>query len=910
MRKNYTKSFLFLLIFGFSLSLFSQNEKGVWTKTTNKNTRNATLAFGKAFPSKAEFYQLDLGLLKSKLQSAPNRRTNQGTSNLIIEFPNSLGGFEAFRIKEASVMHEDLQANFPNIRSYVGTSVNHPGRKIRFSITPKGLHTMTLGNIEATEYIDPYMNSEDTYMVYSKKDLPVINDFVCEFEDDSMDSNKNNVQSQFFNADDGLLRDYRLALASTIEYSEFHWMAAGLTVLDSEADKKAAVLAAMVVTMTRVNGIYEQDLSVTMTLVPDNLDIIYITSDSFDNNNASTLINQSQTVITSVIGTANYDIGHTFSTGGGGLAGLGVVCNSTQKARGITGSPSPVGDAYDVDYVAHEIGHQFGAPHTFNGNTGNCAGSNRTASNAYEPGSGTTIMAYAGICAPQNIQSNSDDYFHQKSLQMMWDVITTSANCATTTDTGNSAPTSDAGSDYLIPMLTPYKLMGASTDVDGIDTHTFTWEQYDLGPAGVPTETTASGPMVRSFKGTENPIRYIPNLQDLYITNGSTDWEKLSGVARDLNFRLTVRDNDEAGGQTAVDEMTATVTTSAGPFLVTSQTEDQLVWTPNETETVTWDVAGTTGNGVNTANVNILLSTDGGLTYGTILAANTPNDGSEAITVPNVSAPYCRIMVEAAGNIFFSVNQKFFAVGDYVYETVNVCEDYTFNLDAAITESSDNSYPGISMTINDSFTISDIKTHVDITHPNMGQVNVLFWFPWSTALNTGIWYNETSCTNADMDKWFGLDGVDPTCSTNDDTEFTPYSLTNFTDAVGENSAGDWIVYFKDVVVDGSGGTLNTFTIQLCSEDVAPVLSTESFEINDLAVYPNPNNGNFTVKFRPTSSQVGLEVFDIRGRQVFKNEYTASGDFSETIQLNNVQSGLYLLNIMDGSKKVTKKVIVN
>ncbi|MCF1190404.1 M12 family metallo-peptidase [Mangrovimonas sp. AS39] len=910
MRKNYTKSFLFLLIFGFSLSLFSQNEKGVWTKTTNKNTRNATLAFGKAFPSKAEFYQLDLGLLKSKLQSAPDRRTNQVTSNLIIEFPNSLGGFEAFRIKEASVMHEDLQANFPNIRSYVGTSVNHPGRKIRFSITPKGLHTMTLGNIEVTEYIDPYMNSEDTYMVYSKKDLPVINDFVCEFEDDSMDSNKNNVQSQFFNADDGLLRDYRLALASTIEYSEFHWMAAGLTVLDSEADKKAAVLAAMVVTMTRVNGIYEQDLSVTMTLVPDNLDIIYITSDSFDNNNASTLINQSQTIITSVIGTANYDIGHTFSTGGGGLAGLGVVCNSTQKARGITGSPSPVGDAYDVDYVAHEIGHQFGAPHTFNGNTGNCAGSNRTASNAYEPGSGTTIMAYAGICAPQNIQSNSDDYFHQKSLQMMWDVITTSANCATTTDTGNSAPTSDAGSDYLIPMLTPYKLMGASTDVDGIDTHTFTWEQYDLGPAGVPTETTASGPMVRSFKGTENPIRYIPNLQDLYITNGSTDWEKLSGVARDLNFRLTVRDNDEVGGQTAVDEMTATVTTAAGPFLVTSQFEEQLVWTPNQTETVTWDVAGTTGNGVNTANVNILLSTDGGLTYGTILAANTPNDGSEDIVVPNISAPYCRIMVEAVGNIFFSVNQKFFAVGNYTYEEVDICEDFTFNAGISVPESA-TQYSGYILGIDQSLTMTDVNINVDITTSNNGDLYYGIRYPFEVSgvhpLASAI------CDNTeDINVTFDDEGEAVDCSSINNGELV-IPVDPLSTADGEDSEGDWIFFITDVNVgDGNTSTWNSATITVCQSTIEPVLSVENFEIaNALQVYPNPNNGQFTIKFKSNTSQdIDVMVFDLRGRAVFNQQIDNTGNIEQTIDLGKVQSGMYLLNITDGPQKVTKKIIVN
>jgi len=293
----------------------------------------------------------------------------------------------------------------------------------------------------------------------------------------------------------------------------------------------------MIVTMNRVNGVFENELSVTMTFVANNKDVIFINSDNFTNDDASLLIDESQVEIDALIGDASYDIGHTFSTGGGGLAQL----------------TAPIGDSYDIDFVAHEMGHQFGAPHTFNGSTGGC-GSNRTASNAYEPGSGSTIMAYAGLCGAQNVQSQSDAYFHQKSLQMMWNnIIFGASNCAAQIVTGNTAPIAEAGPNYTIPISTPYKLTGSATDVDGLGTLTYTWEQYDLGPAGVPTETTAEGPLVRSYLGTNNPVRYIPRLPDFLATGGSTLWEKLPAINRELNFRLTVRDNDNRGGQTAVD---------------------------------------------------------------------------------------------------------------------------------------------------------------------------------------------------------------------------------------------------------------------------------------------------------------------------------------------------------------------
>ena len=919
MKKHYTKlSFLFLAVLFFSANSYAQKMDKLWAKASTLEVSNEDLSFRKSEPRKADYFQLDLDALKQDLVAAPARGVSNKSSNVIVNFPNSKGELEAFRVMEASIMAPELQAMYPNIKSYSGQSIDNPSKTIRFSVSPKGLHVMMLSGESGMELIDPYTNDGNTYISYSKRDLPTLeNDFVCHFDDSGivMPEDSDFDTAALRNADDGMMRDFRLAIATTIEYSEFHWSAAGYTAADSQAVRRAAVMDAIVVTMTRVNGIYERDLSITMTLVGNNNSIIFINSDNFDNDDAGVLIGQSQSVINGTIGSANYDIGHTFSTGGGGLASLNSPCQATSKARGITGLPAPVGDAYDVDYVAHEMGHQFGAPHTFNGTAGNCAGANRTASNAYEPGSGTTIMAYAGICDPQNVQSNSDAYFHQKSIEMIWDNITpggavSNSICANQTATGNSAPTANAGADYIIPRSTPYKLTGSSTDPDGTATHTYTWEQWDLGTAGVPTETTSTGPVVRSFEGTDNPTRYIPNLPELLVTGGSTDWEKLVSVNRNLNFRLTVRDNDPRGGQTAVDGMVADINPAAGPFMVTSQTADQLVWTPGAMETITWDVAGTTANGVNTANVNILLSTDNGLTYNTVLAANTPNDGSESITVPNLTAPYCRIMIEAVGNIFFAVNEKFFAVGNYTYGPIDVCEDYVFNAGIPVVENAAQ-YTGYGLTVNDSFTITDFNMNVNITASDNGDI----FYGWRHPSEAGGVHQLASgiCTgSADIDLTFDDEGSAVNCaSTNNGDNVLPQ--VPMSDADGLDSAGQWVFFITDINVgDGNIATWNSATLTLCRSEIGPILGVDEFSLEEsFVVYPNPNNGEFNIKLKSRSNQdINVEIFDIRGRSVLNKTYTNNGDFNQNINLSDVQSGMYLINVNDGERKATKKIIIN
>ncbi|MFM8490238.1 MAG: reprolysin-like metallopeptidase, partial [Bacteroidota bacterium] len=324
---------------------------------------------------------------------------------------------------------------------------------------------------------------------------------------------------------DTRLRRYRLALSCTGEYASFH------------GGNKPAVLAAMNTTMNRVNGVYETDFGATMQIIANNDLLIYLDagSDPFTNNNGGTMLGQNQTTCDNVVGNASYDIGHVFSTGGGGVAYLGVVCNNQNKARGVTGSGSPVGDPFDIDYVAHEMGHQFGGSHTFNGTQGSCSGN---AAARVEPGSGTTIMAYAGICGAQNVASNSEDFFHAYNITEMGNYIYTGGGntCPVKINTTNNNPTVNAGNDFVIPKSTPFQLTATGSDPDG-EQLTYTWEQIDNANAtSPPVSSSATGALFRSFKGTASPVRVFPRLVDI-VNNANPTWEKLPGVARAMNFR-------------------------------------------------------------------------------------------------------------------------------------------------------------------------------------------------------------------------------------------------------------------------------------------------------------------------------------------------------------------------------------
>jgi len=560
-------------------------------------------------------------------------------------------------------MSPELAKKFPNNKSYIGYAVGNKSISIRFSVNELGVYAMITKAGKQTVYIDPLSKNRLVYMVYKRKNLPERKQaFVCLSKD--VNSQKINVAAKSFNANDTKLRTFRLAVAATGEYSQFHINLAGVG-SGTIAQKKAAVMAAITTTLTRVDAIYERDLALTMVLVANNDQLIYLdgTTDPYSNTNGNAMLSENQTNIDNVIGFANYDIGHVFSTGGGGVAVLNSPCTAS-KAEGVTGQSNPVGDAFDIDFVAHEMGHQYGATHTFNGDAGSCAGGNRNDATAVEPGSGSTIMAYAGICAPQNVQLHSDDYFHSISIQQMFTSISTGQNnCAVTSILINNpnVPVVNAGADVVIPKSTPFRLTAVGSDADN-DALTYDWEQTDNQITTIPPVATATGGAVfRSRIPNKSPTRYFPELATILAGLNSNTWEVLPSVSRTLNFDVTIRDNVSGGGQTSKDAKKITVDGNSGPFKVTSQNTN-VTYDVGSTQTVTWDVANTDLPPVNCTNVDILLSIDGGLTYPITLASNVLNKGFYNVLIPDNPTNKARIMVTGSNNVFFNVNAANFII--------------------------------------------------------------------------------------------------------------------------------------------------------------------------------------------------------------------------------------------------------
>jgi reprolysin-like metallo-peptidase family M12B/Calx-beta domain-containing protein len=599
--------------------------------------------------------EMDLAGMRALLGAAPLERTAAARQGgVVVELPWPDGGTRRFAMEKSPVVEPGLAALHPEIETYRGRGLDDASAMGRFDLGPSGFHGMVLSN-QGTVYIDPWSRSDTAhYVSFFKRDYrrSEATGFHCDFDAgdpemvDPSVLNEPVVEPQGATLHGDFLKTFRLALAANVEYSTFH----GGTI--------PLVHNALVVAVNRVNTVYERDLAVHLNIIANNDLLIWLVEpDPYTNNNGGAMLTQNQASIDSIIGSANYDVGHVFSTGGGGVAGLGVVCGGN-KARGVTGLPNPVGDPFYIDYVAHEMGHQFRGNHSFNGTTSNCGGGNRNAGTAWEPGSGSTVMAYAGICGAENLQPNSDDLFHVGNLiNEMQPFVTTGAGstCAASTSTGNPAPTVNGGADITIPANTPFMLTASATDPNS-PTLSYVWEEMDLGTAAPPNTDDGSRPIFRTFNVLSSPSRTFPKLADILAGLGTPAFgEAWPTTNRTMNFRVTVRDNFAGGGATTTDLVQVTVVAAAGPFNITAP-NTTVSWTGGSTQAVTWNVANTTAPPINAANVSITLSTDGGLTFPTVLAASTPNDGAENIVVPNLPTATARVRVQAVGNGFFDIN--------------------------------------------------------------------------------------------------------------------------------------------------------------------------------------------------------------------------------------------------------------
>ncbi|HKO95921.1 MAG TPA: zinc-dependent metalloprotease family protein [Pyrinomonadaceae bacterium] len=605
---------------------------------------------------------LNTAVLDEILQSAPLEVIGQAaTRDVLLTLPLADGRFQRFKIQESPIMEAALAAQFPNIKTYSGQSLDEPNVTTRFDWTPQGFHAIIHSNAGTTLITPSTSGNVSNYMAYLQADVPTA-DFACNVSEMDQEQAPHTHKSESEQTREravvngSSLRTYRLAVAATGDYTQRY---GGGTV--------AGGLSAIATTMNLVNSIYERELAIRLVLIANQSAIIFTdpVTDGYTSDNVGLLIGENQAKLTSVIGSANFDIGHVFDGRSAppgffsyqGQGSIGSVCNTNTKGRGVSITRSVEPHSIIAAYsTAHEMGHQFGATHTFNANTGNCA-SQRAAATAYEPGTGSTIMGYRFNCGAEDLMS-SDTYFHIASLEQITSYINsgTGASCGDATATGNTPPSVSAGPSFTIPRSTPFVLTAVASDPDG-DFLTYAWEQFDLGAPAPPDTDDGSRPIFRSFNPTPVPERVFPRMLDV-VSGLQTFGESLPTTTRTMNFRVTVRDNRQTGGGISSAATQVNVRADAGPFIVT-QPASATNWTTQSTRTVTWDVANTNVAPVSCANVRITMSTDSGVSFPIVLINSTPNDGSEAITIPGITSSVTRVRVEAVGNAFFNLSANF-----------------------------------------------------------------------------------------------------------------------------------------------------------------------------------------------------------------------------------------------------------
>ena len=598
-------------------------------------------------PSPAEqFYRLDQAQLHLLLSQAPLEGPSSTVASEIF-LPVANGDIERFSLEESPIMQSGLAARYPEIKTYKVYGIDDPRASGRLSISSAGLHGM-ITSPTGSFFIDPQGNDE--YHAYRKSKLDDSHSFNCGVVGHNHQTPAGIALNQkLAQRTAGNLRVYRTAIAATEEFVDD----------SASGGTKSGAMATVTNIINRINQIYERDLGVRLQLVNNTDDLFFESGDSFTNGNAFTMLGENQSVVDSAIGTANYDIAHVFGTGGGGVAALGAVCSASRKAQGVSNGFSFTTDSFAIDLAAHEIGHQFSADHSFNGTTSSCGGGNRSSTENYEPGSGSTIMSYAGICGSENVQFSSDAMFHAKSIEVI-DTFTTSgggSSCGSLLAISNpNEPTADAGNNYTIPVSTPFVLTADGSDADG-DTLSYTWDQIDAGTAtnsGNFGTDLGDNVLMRSYLPRSTKSRFFPQLETV-LDGGSDTAEVLPATDRTVNIRVTVRDGKSG---MATDDVVLTAENTAGPFTVTSH-DSSASLSGGDSQTVTWNVANTDQAPISCSNVDIdLFMLDNAKNNYCVesLADSTSNDGSATITLPDLTVPKARIRISCSDNVFYALS--------------------------------------------------------------------------------------------------------------------------------------------------------------------------------------------------------------------------------------------------------------
>jgi len=689
------KIYLLLLTFTITcIQTISAQKNNFWQETTTQVIPYEKSAKVLQQPMGEKYFKLDMVKLKQVLKKAPMEYTKPA-KDLIISFPLADGSIENFAVSESPVMAPKLAAKYPNIKSYSGQGLDNPLHSIRFDYTPKGFH----GSIHTPEgkvYIDPYTEGKGNFcVVYNTNNMSDVNSELipnlgcgvtaqhfAEYE--TAEKLTAQAESQLRSAQAPVaVKVYRLALACTGEYGV------------RKGGTLEAVNATYVTAINRVNQVFELEVAVRMQLIEENDRLIFLDpqTDPYMTANLGTgLLGQNLPAFTGAgVFINDYDVGHVFTNGCTDVGGVasGQVCTDG-KMRGVTCHASNNVESIAVNIMSHEIGHQFACGHSWD----NCPSSaqQRAAGSAYEPGSGTTIMSYAGACSDQNIGGGGDDYYNIGTLETFYNysrVIV--ANCGMEVPNGNNEPVVSAPYEdgFYIPASTPFELTAIASDVDG-DAITYCWEQHDN--ESIPStigSPVGNAPIFRSRPPTTNPTRSFPILGSV-LANSFNNTEVMPTYDRDLSFYCTVRDNVANGGGTVWDDVSFKVDGESGPFKLTFPSTLSDILTAGAYQEIIWDPANTQNAPVNCKTVDIMISYDDAATVTDTLARGVFNDGSHFVNIPERTSNIARIKIKASDNVFYDLSNNRIEINEASEpnftigvnpEFQEICAPATVNLD-------------------------------------------------------------------------------------------------------------------------------------------------------------------------------------------------------------------------------------
>lgn len=845
---------------------------------------------------------IDINQLKNTLQNVQMKGSaiQNRRSNTIIDLQIPSGEIQRFRVVESPILSPELSASRPDVKSYIAKGIDDPTATARFNITSAGFYGIikSVDGISIIEKMDRLSKDNRYISYYDHNIIDHTNTFACESdeEDESFtySPTAGRVDSCFQIGDN--LRSYEIVLTCS---GEFYQLNGGTDPL---------VEAALLARMTQINTVYEVEVATTFSIVEFLLNSNPATDPYSNPTDTFTSLTETENYINANATVSSWDIGHGFheiTCGGGcgwaGRAGLGVVCTSG-KARGYTYMPNDI--PTNITVQLHEFGHQFSNRHTNYG----CNSNN--ACSRYEPGQGSTIMSTGANCDAGDFFANRTDYFSVASLQNMIDFMNSGlfvtgtscgtvtiggwSDCATLIPTGNNMPSSDADANNInglvIPHSTPFILTGSGSDADGTGSLTYNWEQYDTDYAGsdAPDDTSASttAPLFRSSPPSTNNERTVPMLSSVLAGNVTTGTgEVLPTVARNLTWRLTVRDNELGGGGVACDQISLTVGAD-GPFRITSQ-NSTIAWVSGATETVTWDVANTDSAAYTCANVDILYSADGGATFPTTLASNVPNNGSTTVTVPAVGSNTGRIKIVCTGgtNIFFDIN----------------------DVDILVT-SSCNPNGG---TIVDNTTVSAIEGDASLNLNLMAglPVNSVSGVLDSNDLNTNLTVENDgggTCIAFGNNPYY--ETIELAASSNSSVTFTNvfesyFNVTNlFLGSYNPSSVCDNWLNSNSNFNSGTGFiNIGTSFVESLTAGTKYVLLTSGFDPN------SPNPGNYDISFSETLYDVGaINITGYLYTYVVVNNstgkilaFSSDSDLSNALQFPSGNYTVYGLSYLAG-----------